>query len=404
MRELFFRPRTGGVRALVRVIAKLCAPAILNVLTALTALTVPIALVVLVVPAAGCTFVVPDSPGVTVLSWNIENLFDAIDQGTEYPEFTSGGGWTERDYQRRKQRIAEAVHALRPRPDILVFIEIENEEVLDALMDRYIVDINAPYRAFTKGPGAAIGIGIASRYPLVDVRTHLARSGEFPPLRPVLEAHLDVAGERLAIFANHWKSKRGGAPATEPLRRASARLLAARLEELRRSDPDLNLLVVGDFNERPREFELTGRSYPTALMPAEDVQYFADALRSGEQDELPSWVTACWLKNPDFLLLAPEAESARKHEEWFSGPVLVNLWDSSDTPGSFYFINRWERIDGIFAGASLFESPGLVFGSFLVPCPRDGCDAQGRPLSWEDDSRGVSDHLPLLLTLELHDE
>lgn len=358
----------------------------------------------LLLPVPGCTFVLPGSGEVTILSWNIENLFDALDQGTEYPEFTSAGGWTERDYQRRKQRIAEAVHALRPRPDILVFLEIENGAVLDALMDRYVVDINAPYRAFSKGPGAAIGIGIASRYPFVEVRTHLARSGEFPPLRPVLEVQVEVAGERLAIFANHWKSKRGGAPATEPLRRDTARLLAKRLRELRRDDPDLNLLVLGDFNERPREYELTGRSYPTALMPAEAVSHYARELRQGDPDEVPAWVTEMWLENPDFLLLAPEAESAQMHEEWFSGPVLVNLWDSSDQPGSFYFINRWERIDAMFAGASLFESPGLEIEHFTVPCPRDGCDSQGRPLSWEDDPRGVSDHLPLMLTLRLPGE
>lgn len=354
---------------------------------------------------AGCAFVLPDNSEVTVLSWNVENLFDAVDQGSEYPEYTSDGGWTERDYTRRLQRVSEAVHTLRPRPDIMVFLEIENADVLATLVGDFIVDINAPYHAFAVGPGAAIGIGLASRYPITEVRTHLPRTGDFPPLRPVLEVHLDLADESLVVLCNHWKSKRGGAPATEPLRRATAALLTACLRRLHREDPDRAVIVVGDFNARPREFELTGRSYPTALMPANEVRHLRQLLlddRSDErsdQEELPSWVTEEWFTAGAFLLLAPDAISARNHTSALDMPVLVNLWDSIDASGSYYFINRWERIDSIFASPSLFNGAGLEYGAFTVPCPAGACDDQGRPLSWTDGEHGVSDHLPLLLTI-----
>ncbi|POR03601.1 hypothetical protein AU468_04975 [Alkalispirochaeta sphaeroplastigenens] len=353
----------------------------------------------LLATALGCLLILPDDDTITILSWNIENLFDAVDQGTEYHQFTSAGGWTEGDYHRRKERIAQAILALRPRPDIFIFLEIENREVLDALMDRHLVDIHAPYRVFASGPGAAIGIGVASRYPIRDARTHLARAGDFPPLRPVVETRFDLAGRDLVVFSNHWKSKRGGAPATEPLRRASAQLLAARMEELHRAEPDLPLLVAGDFNERPLEFELTGRSYPTALMPARELIALAGALAAGAED-LPSWVTPEWLREGDHLIWESSAGEAILGSSRLERPVLVNLWDDTDAPGSFYFINRWERIDSMFLSPSLFL-PGsdLRFSAFAVPCPRDGCDSRGRPLSWEDDPRGVSDHLPLLLTL-----
>jgi endonuclease/exonuclease/phosphatase family metal-dependent hydrolase len=383
---------------------------------------------------AGCELVLPDDDRVTLLSWNIENLFDAVDQGTEYHEFTADGGWTERDYRQRKQRIAEAVHALRPRPDILIFIEIENEQVLDALVDRYIVDIETPYRTFTSGPGAAIGIGVASRYPITKVRNHLARSGEFPPLRPVLEVHFDIAGEPLVVFANHWKSKRGGAPATEPLRRASAHLLSTRIEQLRKTDPDLPVIVTGDFNERPQEFILTGRSYPCALMPADEVARLlgmdggtagsvgahssdltrgsvgahssgltrgsvgAHSIAGTEAAEPPSWATPQWFEHGDFLLIAPDAEEARTLTGELDRTVLVDLWATSDASGSFYFINRWERIDSMLLSTGLFNGEGLRHEEFVVSCPVDGCDSQGRPLSWEDHPRGVSDHLPLMVT------
>lgn len=361
----------------------------------------------IVVPAiwlAGCELILPDDDRVTLLTWNIENLFDAVDQGTEYHEFTTDGGWTERDYRQRKQRIAEAVHALRPRPDIMVFVEIENEQVLEALVEKYIVDIETPYRAFTKGPGAAIGIGVASRYPITEVRNHLPRSGEFPPLRPVLEVHFDLAGEPLVVFANHWKSKRGGAPATEPLRRASAHLLATRIDKLRITDPDLPVIVTGDFNERPQEFVLTGRSYPCAIMPADEVAaMLGSGARSGggegNDQEVPSWADAQWFEHGDFLLIAPDAEEARALSRDLDRTVLVDLWATSDASGSFYFINRWERIDSMFLSTGLFNGDGLHHQDFFVSCPPDGCDSQGRPLSWEDHSRGVSDHLPLMVTL-----
>ncbi|SIQ63917.1 Endonuclease/Exonuclease/phosphatase family protein [Alkalispirochaeta americana] len=349
--------------------------------------------------ALGCLLILPDDDTITILSWNIENLFDAVDQGSEYHQFTSAGGWTERDYHRRKERIAQALQALRPRPDIFIFLEIENREVLDDLMDRHLVDVHAPYRVFAKGPGAAIGIGVASRYPIRDARTHLARAGEFPPLRPVVETRIDLAGTDLVIFSNHWKSKRGGAPATEPLRRASAQLLAARVEQLYREEPDLSLLVAGDFNERPLEFELSGRSYPTALMPARELLALARELAAGEGNH-PSWVTPEWIREGDHLIWDSSAREAILSSSLLDRPVFVNLWEDIDAPGSFYFINRWERIDSMFLSPSLFsQDSALRFSAFSVPCPRDGCDSRGRPLSWEDDPRGVSDHLPLLLTL-----
>ncbi|MFA7568112.1 MAG: endonuclease/exonuclease/phosphatase family protein, partial [Alkalispirochaeta sp.] len=211
-----------------------------------------------------CTVLEPAGDSFVVVSYNVENLFDAARDGTEYSEFTPEGGWTRQKMEDRLQRLGDALGNIRPTPDVIVLTEVENNTILDDLFRRYVVDVSYPYRVFSSHPLGATGVAVASRYPVTDVRVFQPRAESETPVRPVLEVRLQLADTAVVVFANHWKSKRGGAPSTEPLRRAAAALLASRLAVLDATEPDLPTVVCGDLNEEPREGEYIDFSYPTA--------------------------------------------------------------------------------------------------------------------------------------------
>ena len=48
---------------------------------------------------------------ITVVSYNVQNLFDATDDGGEYREFTRAGGWTSDLYTTKLRAIGSALHA-----------------------------------------------------------------------------------------------------------------------------------------------------------------------------------------------------------------------------------------------------------------------------------------------------
>ena len=346
-----------------------------------------------VVGLGACTVLEPDDESLHLLFYNVENLFDAVPDGTEYDEFTPAEGWDAADVTARLERLGAALESIRPAPDIVTIAEIENRGLLDELFDRYFVDVPYPYRVFSRNPGGATGIALASRYPIKGVRTLQARAGAYPPLRPVLEVRIELPKTELVVFVSHWKSKRGGARATETLRRASARLIASRLTELVRAEPNVPIVVCGDLNENPREGEYVAYDYQTALLPAATVLEWETGAR-----ERPSWYAGL-ADTPDAILLAATALDARDLAERLNHPVFVDGWADAAGDGSYWFYGRWEQIDQIMMNPAAAAGDVLTLRNFSPLRTAETADGDGRPLSWFDDRDGVSDHLPVLLQL-----
>lgn len=341
-----------------------------------------------------CTVLAPDDGALTIVTYNVENLFDAFLDGTEYEEFTPSAGWDTDDVTDRLERIANVLEHLPRSPDILGIAEIENRALLDTLFDRFYVESPYPYRVFCRNIGGATGVAIVSRYPISEVRTLQARAGEMPPLRPVVEAHIDLPKTTLVVFMNHWKSKRGGAAATEALRIAGSRLVVGRIEELVGENPLLPIAVCGDLNEEPCEGAALGFSYETALLPADRV------LQWREGTDTPSWFDPND-SAPRRILFAADARDARSLADALNETVFVNSWAEEPSDGSYWFYGRWEQIDHILVNPAAADGPVLSNPSLLVARDPAWCDADGRPISWFDDTTGASDHLPILLELDM---
>jgi len=339
---------------------------------------------------------------ILIMDYNVKSLFDDIEDGCEYSDFSiSKGRWDSPRYKRRLEKLAEVILAAAPEskgPDIVCLEEIENEKVLDALRQGPLAQAGYRYAAISPAPGQAIASALLSKFPLRQLRCHTAGC-ERPAAdaarpqkasaegRYILEADFDIGGICLHGFICHWKSKLGGASATEDARRAASSLVAHRVSSLLAAEPGAELFVCGDFNENPDEYRRVRGSYLTALLPAINFE------------KLSSEALLLVTDNPDDTGPLPCPSDPQG-----SAPALYSPWLSS---GGYSYIHegREERIDGFLLSPGLFDEEGLHFVSF-APFDADFLlNADGSPREWSPRaSDGYSDHLPILLRLELEAE
>jgi endonuclease/exonuclease/phosphatase family metal-dependent hydrolase len=315
-----------------------------------------------------------------ILSYNVQNLFDDASNGDEYYEYDpSRGEWSSELFHRKLMALSEVLlHSPRGGADILVLQEVENLNAVRTLRDHYLKGGGYRYICVSDTPGMAIQQACLSRYPIVSSRSHRCRLEQGPELRPVVECTVDVHGLRISLLMNHWKSKSGGAEETEPLRLAAAAVVRRVSAEIGEEDPGRDLLVLGDLNERVDEFLRVGRAYPTALVPLSE--------HTAEIEDLGA-----------VFLTADRGEidgATCFYSPWLEGEV--------NTPGSYVYGGEWERIDHALIGPALFDGEGYDYDAFSVRAPEFALDADGRPLGFRRRfGTGYSDHLPILLELEL---
>jgi endonuclease/exonuclease/phosphatase family metal-dependent hydrolase len=308
------------------------------------------------------------------MSYNVENLFDDRDDGTEYREYDPGAGtWNTALYHAKLKGVSEALSLIGGGgPDICLLQEVENERAVSDLHEGYLNVLKYGYVVVAPSEGTATTVAALCRYRPTRVLTHRIHVLDAPPQRPILELQFDLRGGPLVVLNMHWKSKSGGAEATEPYRLAASAFVAERVSHLRNEDPDRSILVAGDLNEREDEYERVSREYPTALM-REGVGGAAGSL---------------------YLAGALADVGVRDGRVVFFSP-----WLTSASPGSYAYRGEWERVDHFLflPGAD----GGFVVGEFRVVDDELLLNSAGYPYRWNAGSAGgFSDHLPILIELE----
>ena len=341
----------------------------------------------------------PDS--IAIMTWNMESLFDGVDDGIEYDEYRESAGWTQEKYRGRLNVIANAIGGMNRKPDIIALQEIESTLV--------IADLAAALSAqgygwthFANIPGMALGVGMLSRFPLSAARSHsVTINGDLAP-RPMLEVQVntgaDADGSSLALFVCHWKSKLGGDDATESTRRASARIILRRLRELMESDPDLPVIIMGDLNENYDEFYRRSGTAISALLPDDPrAAEFTGLYGLDEHDADIAAIIGELQK--DFIIISKNKPPAARY--FPAGVVaLYSPWASELQDGSYYYKNDWETIDHFLLSPQLFNGSGWDFETCQVVNYPPFVSAKGFPVSYNPRTgSGMSDHLPLLLIL-----
>jgi len=355
---------------------------------------------------------------IAIMTWNVQLLFDMVEEGMGFRDFQESGGWTREKYMGRLNVIARAIGEMERKPDIIALQEVGSAQVIADLADALSAH-RYNWAHFARLPGMAMGVGLLSRYPLEGARAHaIDIDGDIIP-RPILEARVNMPGRApqafaegadslgmdgfsLALFVCHWKSKRGGAAETESTRRAAARVVLRRMRELAQTNPSLPVIVVGDLNVTHDEFARSGGAYLKALMPDDPgAAEFAIAYFFGgaSADDAPP---ANELQR-DFLVVSHSKPPEARH---FPEGVLAlySPWTVEKEGGSFLFRNSWETIDHFLLSAHLFGGIGWEFYDSQALRVPPFVTAEGLPNAYNPRTgRGISDHVPLMLFLRMRE-
>lgn len=304
---------------------------------------------------------------VVIGTWNVENLFDEVDDGDEYPEFDPKQGWTKAQFWARCDSLAQVIRS-SIHADILVLQEVEGAHAVEVLTTRFLSDLG--YRHVVLPPPTVPGVktAILSRYPPLRTGLHFPASDDpSSPLRPVVEAEFDLGGRTLVVLANHWKSRIPTPVSTEGLRRDAAQVVSGRVKALEERADRPFVVAVGDFNT---SLELSRPWSNRALVSG-----------GGATETTPGLVVFAG---------RTAAEKTR-----VSGAVW-DPWESvDDPPGSYFYQNSWSRLDHTFVAASSLRLPDWAVSRFQVVA------YASRPVAYSlRTPQGVSDHFPLVLTLE----
>ncbi len=181
-----------------------------------------------------------------VASYNVENLFDLNKDGTEYTEYipNTGYGWTKDIVDIKITNIAEVIKDLRA--DVITLQEIESKCSLILLRNRLKdFGLNYPYFEIADSKATVVKCAVLSKFPIIE-KEEIHVDSKFA--RNILKVTLDIDGNRLILFINHWKSKRG----PESLRIACAKKLKEDIDKLK---DDADFILIGDFNSNYNEYK-----------------------------------------------------------------------------------------------------------------------------------------------------
>lgn len=203
----------------------------------------------------------------TIAFYNVENLFDTIDQEDTFDEdYTKDGRnhYTSNDYKMKISGLSEVIAKIGSKrtaigPDLIGLSEIENAQVLFDLVDQPALDSlslgiiheNSPDR---RGIDVALLYRQAVFFPLEydNVEVQLwDKEGNRIYTRDVLWVHGIMDAEELHILVNHWPSRRGGSSESSHRRMKAAWVNKKIISRISQSQPEAKILIMGDFNDDP---------------------------------------------------------------------------------------------------------------------------------------------------------
>ena len=233
-----------------------------------------------------------DAKSLSVLFYNVENLFDTEDDPKTYDEeFTPNGkkSWTKERYNTKLLHLGKVVSSIDSNmPDLFGLCEIENLGVLEDLnASAYFKEVG--YEILHQDSPDSRGIDVALFYNPEKIQleidgfiTSKLPAGDRPNTRQILHAKGTLKGDAFHVFVNHWPSRSGGKKETEPNRLTVANNLSEYLMDIRRTDENAQILLMGDFNDYPNDKSIYEILRAGAIGKARYSNMMWDAHKSGK--------------------------------------------------------------------------------------------------------------------------
>jgi endonuclease/exonuclease/phosphatase family metal-dependent hydrolase len=340
---------------------------------------------------------------VNIATYNVENFWDDVDSNSgtaTYNEYQKGGSnwYAEQMYKVKAQKLVDALR-MAGTPDVVAMQEIEsanNSSRSLEILKPYAESLGYKYFALgqqnSKQP-VSVTTAVMSKFPITENRSldFSVRESQFSgsgresesvdelnsSARDPQVVTIDIHGKPLRLYTAHWKSRRGDQSIGNTMRMAVAQLIKADVDAQREKNPELDILVMGDFNSDYNE------------SPLQDGMNSSDDKNNIRQD----------------------AASDKMYNLWFELPSAERC--------SYMHDGQLQCLDHMLTSASLFDGKGidLIENSFHVVGHNGGEAAQkllrndGRtPNRWGMQKNsgksyftgtGYSDHLPLMASFKL---
>jgi predicted extracellular nuclease len=205
----------------------------------------------------------------TVVFYNVENLFDLEDEpGKRDEAFTPEGEkeWNMGRYQKKLTDISNVIGSVNEGdlPEIVGLCEVENEKVLKDLINTGLLK-HGEYQIIHHESPDVRGIDCALIYRPAEFKvTDYFALPVFFEDDPEYKTRdiLYVKGrtrnrEEFHLFVNHWPSRVGGVEQTRLKREQAAKVLKSKIDSVTQvRSSRAHILVMGDMNDEPEDESL----------------------------------------------------------------------------------------------------------------------------------------------------
>lgn len=223
----------------------------------------------------------------TIAFYNVENLFDTINQANYDEEYLPENGWTSKKYKQKLNNLARVIVGIgtndqqKESPTILGVCEIENKGVLEDLVknpqiagkdygvihfdspDKRGIDVGLLYQKKYFKPTSYINVPLYVYQNQIKTTQKEDAEGEdadkanvnFDAVskriytRDQLLVTGLLYGEEVHFIVNHWPSRSGGEKRSSPYREAAGRLNRKIMDSLFKINPDAKIITMGDLND-----------------------------------------------------------------------------------------------------------------------------------------------------------
>ncbi|MES2799491.1 MAG: endonuclease/exonuclease/phosphatase family protein [Bacteroidota bacterium] len=218
-------------------------------------------LFVLSIASCKVTSQIPNFKTATIGCYNVENLFDTINQANNDEEYLPEGknNWNSKIYKQKIKNTATALSVFQ-NPLIMGLVEVENKGVVEDLVKKYSFGSTSKYDVVHYDSPDARGIDVAMIYNASELK--LANSGILrfvnendasKPTRDIVWGKFVLGKDTIVAMVNHWPSRIGGEEKSEPGRIGAANAARKFIDSLLVVDKNYKIVLMGDLNDHPED-------------------------------------------------------------------------------------------------------------------------------------------------------
>ncbi len=288
----------------------------------------------------------------TITSWNAYCFFDGSDDGTEFTEFTSAGGYDREKYLERIEAASRYMALNMGESDMIILEEIESADVLKDLLEENLRALGFMYYGLAQKSEGSLSVGFISKFRPEAFNFHSFASSS----RVIAEIRFSVCGETVTLLGVHLRSRLND----DTVRIGELSLIKTLIERKK----DEAVIVMGDFN--------------------------TDCVRDGEigdrrqTGDAVIYLTGDGSASYNGVLFSPYLDYGKPLDE-----------------GSYYHDGVWYNYDNALLTSAFFDGNGVEYDGFSIVKGADAVTSAGTPLKYDKStSTGYSDHFAIMLRLK----